>query len=71
MSVYNNKVKNLMEDYKSILFKKRLFYPRKFDLSEDFKNSIKREVKRLKKEGLSDSKIVEKLSKALHFIVKN
>ena len=66
-----NKFNLIIEDYKSILFKKRLFYPRKFDLSDDFKNAIKKEVKRLKKEGLSDSKIVEKLSKALHFIVKN
>lgn len=59
-----------MEDYKSILFKKRMFYPRKFVLSEEFTKALKKEVKRLQEEGINDSKIIDKLSKALHFIIK-
>lgn len=58
-----------MENYKSILLRKRMFYPRKFVLSEEFTKSLKKEVKRLQKEGYDDNKIVDKLSKALHFII--
>lgn len=65
------KFRNLMEDYKSILFKKRMFYPRKFVLSEEFTKALKKEVIRLQKEGMKDSKIVEKLSKALQFLIKD
>lgn len=59
-----------MEDYKSILLKKRMFYPRKFVLSEDFTKSLKKEVVRLQKEGMGNDKIINKLSKALHFLLK-
>jgi len=56
-----------MENFGSILLKKRMFYPRNFKLSDKFTNTLKEEIKRLKKEGLSDSKIIEKLSKCIRF----
>jgi len=47
-----------------------MFFPRNFNLSDEFCSSLKKEIARLKKENLKDSQIVEKLSKALHFLVK-
>lgn len=71
MKNYNSKFVNLLEDYKSILLKKRMFYPRKFVLSDDFTKALKKEVSRLQKEGMNKEKIVNKLSKALHFLLNN
>jgi hypothetical protein len=68
---YNSSFYNLLENYKSIVFKRRMHFPRNFNLSDDFIYSLKREISRLKKENLKDSQIVEKLSKALHFLIKN
>jgi hypothetical protein len=48
-----------------------MHFPRNFNLSDDFINSLKREISRLKKDNLKDSQIVEKLSKALYFLIKN
>ena len=56
-----------MENFGSILLKKRMFYPRNFNLSEDFTKSLKKEIQRLKKEGISEQKIIEKLSKCIRF----
>lgn len=56
-----------MENFGSILLKKRMFYPRNFQLSENFTKSLKQEIQRLKKEGISDNKIIEKLSKCIRF----
>ena len=56
-----------MENFGSILLKKRMFYPRNFKLSDKFTNILKEEIKRLKKECLSDSKIIEKISKCIRF----
>ena len=46
-----------------------MFYPRKFVLSEDFTKALKKEVNRLQKEGMGNDKIINKLSKALHFLL--
>jgi hypothetical protein len=64
---YNSKYENLIESYKSILLKKRVFYPRNFNLTDGFTSSLKKEITRLRADGLSDSKIVEKLSKCVRF----
>jgi hypothetical protein len=64
---YNNKFGKLLESYGSIVLKKRMFYPRNFNLSEGFTKSLKVEIERLKKEGISESKIIEKLSKCIRF----
>lgn len=56
-----------MEGFGSILLKKRMFYPRNFQLSDNFTKSLKTEIQRLKKEGVSDSKIIEKLGKCIRF----
>lgn len=68
--MYNSSFKSLLENYNSIVFKKRMFFPRNFNLSDEFIGSLKKEIGRLKKENLKDNQIVEKLSKALHFLVK-
>lgn len=56
-----------MENFGSIVLKKRMFYPRNFNLSEDFTKNLKKEIQRLKKEGISESKIIEKLAKCIRF----
>lgn len=56
-----------MEGYNSILLKKRMFYPRNFNLSNDFTKGLKKEIQRLKKEGIAENKIIEKLSKCIRF----
>jgi hypothetical protein len=57
----------MMENFGSILLKKRMFYPRNFQLSTKYTAALKEEVKRLKQEGLSETKITEKLSKCIRF----
>jgi hypothetical protein len=44
-----------------------MFYPRNFNLSSEFINSFKKEVKRLKAENVADKDILRKITKALHF----
>lgn len=56
-----------MENFSSIVLKKRMFYPRNFNLSDDFTKTLKKEIQRLKKEGISESKIIEKLGKCIRF----
>jgi len=46
---------------------KKLFYPRKFNLSEEFVSAFKKEVSRLKTEGHNTRHILQKLNKALMF----
>lgn len=70
MKIYNKSFSNILENYNSILFKKRMFFPRNFNLSEEFVTALKKEISRLKKENLKNNQIVEKLSKALHFFIK-
>lgn len=56
-----------MENFGSIVLKKRMFYPRNFNLSDNFTNSLKKEIKRLKSEGYTENKIIEKLGKCIRF----
>jgi len=68
--MYDKSFYNLMENFGSILYKKRMFYPRNFSLSPEFTNALKKEINRLKAENLKNNQIVDKLSKCLHFLVK-
>ena len=67
MKNYNKNYLNVLESFGSILLKKRIFYPRNFNLSEKFTSNLKEEISRLKKEGLSEQKIIDKISKCIRF----
>ena len=49
---------------------RRLFYPRNFQLSEDFTGAFTREYNRLVDEGQDPKKLYERFSKALRFHVE-
>lgn len=68
---FNNKIKTLLESYGSILTKSRMYYPRNFNLSKEFIAAFKKEVARLKAEEVSEKDIIRKMTKALHFHVKD
>ena len=61
---------NLLESYKSILTRKRMFYPRNFALSPEFLKAFKKEINNLKCQGVKENQILDKLSKALNFHIK-
>lgn len=67
MSKFNQKIESLSENYKSIKYTKREFYPKNFNLSEDFVNAFRKEYRRLIDEGLEPKKALIKLNKALLF----
>ena len=60
------KIDKLVEGYKPIPMK-RMFYPRKFNLSEDFVNAFHREYDRLVGEGQNPKSLVERFGKAMRF----
>lgn len=70
MSKFNSKFEELTESFKSILYKKREFYPKNFNLSEEFVISFRKEYKRLIDEGMEPKKALLKLNKALLFHTK-
>ena len=70
MNNFNKKFEELTESFKSILYKKREFYPKNFNLSEEFVNSFRKEYKRLIDEGMEPKKALLKLNKALLFHTK-
>jgi hypothetical protein len=55
------------ENINSIKTTRRMFYPRNFDLSEDFINAFKLEYKRLLEGGQRPKALLEKINKALKF----
>jgi len=57
----------LLEGYQSMLIKNRLFYPRNFNLSQEFLNAFKKEYSRLKELNIDDKRILQKITKALQF----
>lgn len=65
--MFNNKAQKILENYGSIKTVSRLFYPRNFNLSEEFITSFRKEYARLKSLGIDDKRILSKLNKALHF----
>lgn len=68
---FYKKANSILEGYGSILTKSRMFYPRNFALSAEFLSAYKKEVARLKAENVSDKDIVRKITKALHFHLKD
>jgi hypothetical protein len=71
VSNFNKKVEELQESFRSIVYKKREFYPKNFNLSEDFVKAFKSEYKRLIDEGLEPKKALVRLNKALLFHTVN
>lgn len=71
MSNFNEHFEKLIKEFNSITYKKRLFYPRNFKLSDEFVSAFKKEIKRLLSEGHSPKLILDKISKALLFHFKN
>lgn len=55
------------ENLNSIKVTRRQFYPRNFELSEDFVNAFKVEYKRLLEGGQRPKALLEKINKALKF----
>lgn len=70
MNRFEKKFNYLNENYGSLKFFKRVFYPRNLKLSDEFINSFKKEYKRLLNEGHNVKTILDKISKALIFISK-
>lgn len=64
---FDNKAKKIIESYRPIRTVSRLFYPRNFNLSLEFKNAFRKEYARLKGLGLKDKHILHKINKALPF----
>lgn len=64
---FDSKAKKILESYKPIRTVSRLFYPRNFNLSLEFKNAFRKEYARLKALGFKDKHILHKISKALPF----
>ena len=67
MDKFNDVYKQIEESFKPIRTVKRAFYPRNFQLSEDFVNSFKSEYRRLIDEGIEPNKALGRITKALLF----
>jgi len=67
VSDFNKHYKKILENFESITYRKRLFYPRNFKLSEEFVKAFRTELKRLADEGHSPKLILDKIAKALVF----
>jgi len=70
VSNFNKHFEKLLNEFGSITYRKRLFYPRNFKLSEEFVTAFKKEIKRLLEEGHSPKLILDKISRALLFHFK-
>ncbi len=65
-----SKLDGVLEGYKPVRLG-RMFYPRNFQLSEDFINSFHREYDRLVGEGQNSRSLVERFGKAMKFHVND
>lgn len=70
MTKFNQAFEEINENFKSIKWIRREFYPKNFNLSEEFVVAFKKEYKRLIDEGLEPKKALVKLNKALLFHTK-
>lgn len=70
MTKFNEAYEKFNESFKSIKWVKREFYPKNFNLSEEFVNAFRREYKRLIDEGIDPRKALVKINKALLFHTK-
>jgi hypothetical protein len=69
MELKESKVDKVIEEAAStMLVTKRRRYP-KINLSDSFKQCLKSEIKSLREEGLSDKVIVDRISRAIPFII--
>jgi hypothetical protein len=57
------------EQYKSIKRETRILYPRNLDLDEDFISIFQAQVEELRKTGMDDKTILNKITKALEFLM--
>jgi hypothetical protein len=67
MNNFDKIISELNENYTPIKTVRRSFYPRNFQLSEDFVTSFKQEYKRLIDEGIHPNKALGRITKALLF----
>lgn len=68
MDNFNKNIKEVYnENLKSIRTTRRHFYPRNFELSQEFVDAFKTEYKRLLEGGQQSKTLMEKISKALNF----
>ena len=56
-----------MEQYGMIKKEQRMFYPKNFNLSEDFLKALKTEIALQEKAGIDANKFAQKLNRALQF----
>jgi len=68
---FDETIANLEENFSPIKTIRRSFYPRNFQLSEEFVTSFKREYKRLVDEGVCPNKALNRITKALLFHVRD
>jgi|ETNmetMinimDraft_17_1059902.scaffolds.fasta_scaffold00395_6 hypothetical protein len=70
MEKFNEKLnEHINENVSSIRTTRRQFYPRNFELSQEFLDSFKLEYKRLIESGQKPKALLEKINKALRFHV--
>lgn len=62
-----NKFDSVLESFTPIKVTSRLFYPRKFALSEEFIKTFKQEYTKLIKEGQNPKHLQDRIFKALRF----
>jgi hypothetical protein len=67
VNTFDEEISKLEESFKPIKMVKRSFYPRNFQLSEEFVSSFKKEYKKLIDEGLESNKALNRITKALLF----
>jgi len=65
--LYDKNYNTFMESFKSMKTVQRLFYPRNFNLSDEFVNAFRKEYARLKSLKIDDRRILQKMVKALPF----
>jgi len=65
------KFQDLCENYGMIRQEKRVFYPRNFNLSQEFTSALKRELANQSKSGIDPDEFARKLNKALQFHVSD
>lgn len=68
MDKFNKDIDTLFEEnIESIRTVRRQFYPRNFELSNEFITAFKNEYKRLAESGQRPKSLLEKINKALKF----
>jgi len=68
MDKFNKDIDELyIENIESIRTVRRQFYPRNFELSNEFITAFKNEYKRLTESGQRPKSLLEKINKALKF----